>query len=224
MGVHQKVMPIADQRNVHSEHKVAKKGEDSEQNVLKDWNSGKLRYYTEPPEQTSPGGDNNSLENATEIVATFSKEFDLDALEQDIRVLVDAIPQDAMAVDTPYDPTLSALSSAQSGGGAGDGNAEMETDQKHGGGGGSFVVVSGRVVPPAEEGGSSSNMDTTPGGHGTASVRGTPLLPNSLSLGEGNVQLNSAIRKAVKKRKKGQQKMAKRAEKLAGQLSERMEF
>uniref|UniRef100_A0A183CTJ9 Guanine nucleotide-binding protein-like 3 homolog n=1 Tax=Globodera pallida TaxID=36090 RepID=A0A183CTJ9_GLOPA len=62
----------------------------SAKQVLKDWNSGKLRYYTEPPEQTSPGGDNNSLENATEIVAAFSKEFDSGRRwSKDIRVLVD---------------------------------------------------------------------------------------------------------------------------------------
>uniref|UniRef100_A0A914H6Z0 DNA-directed RNA polymerase n=1 Tax=Globodera rostochiensis TaxID=31243 RepID=A0A914H6Z0_GLORO len=83
-----------------------------------------------------------------------------------------------MAVDTPYDPTLSSALST----GVGDGNAEMETDQKHGGGGGGggghFVVVG---------------------------ERGTPLLSASFSLAEGNVQLNSAIRKAVKKRKKGHQ-------------------
>jgi hypothetical protein len=58
---------------------------------LNDWNSGKLRYYTEPPiqEEKMDESEGNSQILSTQLVAEFSKEFDLDALDQDIRVIID---------------------------------------------------------------------------------------------------------------------------------------
>jgi nuclear GTP-binding protein len=55
--------------------------------VLNDWNSGKLRYYTEPPEENRT--DDEQQQISMELVQEFAKEFDLDALDQDIRVIVD---------------------------------------------------------------------------------------------------------------------------------------
>lgn len=63
--------------------------------MLTDWNSGKLRYYTEPPEEGKQSGTDSAAAGGQldalppEFVAQFAKEFDLDALDQDIRVLVD---------------------------------------------------------------------------------------------------------------------------------------
>ena len=51
--------------------------------MLNDWNSGKLRYFTEPPEHKIVS------EFQPELVAEFVKEFDLDNLQENIRVLVD---------------------------------------------------------------------------------------------------------------------------------------
>ncbi len=44
--------------------------------VLGDWNSGKIKYFTHPPETVA--GD-----IASEIVSEFAKEFSLDTLDMD---------------------------------------------------------------------------------------------------------------------------------------------
>jgi nuclear GTP-binding protein len=44
--------------------------------VLNDWNSGKIKYFTHPPETVA--GD-----IASEIVSEFAKEFSLDTLDMD---------------------------------------------------------------------------------------------------------------------------------------------
>ncbi|KAL3125170.1 hypothetical protein niasHT_008520 [Heterodera trifolii] len=188
--------------------------------VLTDWNSGKLRYYTEPPEEGKQNGADSAATGGQmdtsqpEFVAQFAKEFDLDALDQDIRVLVDEMPQDVMAVDTLYDAASDSSALQKS----------AAQCQKSG-----TVVVVVASTTPAEESEANANksnnneMDTaTTMVH--AAVAPPPLLPDSLSVGDGNVQLNSAIRKAVKRNKKHKHRMAKRADKLAGQLNEQMEF
>ncbi|MCP9261507.1 Guanine nucleotide-binding protein-like 3-like protein [Dirofilaria immitis] len=53
---------------------IARKG------VLIDWNSGKLRYFTEPPEVMM---DTNSNLCSAELLGEMSKEFDLDALDNE---------------------------------------------------------------------------------------------------------------------------------------------
>src|SRR5690606_32320352 len=53
--------------------------------VLNDWNSGKLRYFTQVPITD----DTNPHLLSSEVVTTMAKEFDLDALDEDIKVLID---------------------------------------------------------------------------------------------------------------------------------------
>lgn len=55
--------------------------------VLNEWNSGKLRYYTEPPEKETKEADVALC--STELLTTFSKEFDLDALDENLTSLVE---------------------------------------------------------------------------------------------------------------------------------------
>lgn len=54
--------------------------------VLNEWNTGKLRYYTQIPVD-----ENTSNMLSSEIVTTLAEEFDLDALDEDIKVLVDGM-------------------------------------------------------------------------------------------------------------------------------------
>lgn len=54
--------------------------------VLHDWNCGKLRYHTLPPEDPNMGVNSNLC--TAELVDTFSKEFDLDALDEEQKVIV----------------------------------------------------------------------------------------------------------------------------------------
>lgn len=85
--------------------------------VLNEWNCGKLRYFTQVPgvEETS-----NQHMISSEVVTTMAQEFDLDALEGDIKVLIDGfffklflwfilvldLPEAEMNVDQPKRPLL----------------------------------------------------------------------------------------------------------------------
>lgn len=55
--------------------------------VLHEWNSGKLRYYTHPPEDPSTQKPETAV--SAEIVSQFSKEFDIDSLDEDLRQIVE---------------------------------------------------------------------------------------------------------------------------------------
>lgn len=67
--------------------------------VLNDWNSGKIKYYTHPPETVT-----KETHVSSEIVATFAKEFSLDDLDkmdqEDMTSLPSLNPSDTMAVET----------------------------------------------------------------------------------------------------------------------------
>lgn len=77
--------------------------------VLHDWNSGKLRYHTLPPET-------QALDEAlcsAELRETFSKEFDIDALFEEQTVLVEGLPpKSARRVPIKYDPGVALEESA----------------------------------------------------------------------------------------------------------------
>ncbi|KAK6061020.1 hypothetical protein COOONC_01317 [Cooperia oncophora] len=69
--------------------------------VLHEWNSGKLRYYTHPPEDTiSTSAPETGV--SAEIVSQFSKEFDIDSLDDDLKQLVEGLPMDTDATFVPY--------------------------------------------------------------------------------------------------------------------------
>lgn len=65
--------------------------------ILNDWNSGKIKYYTVPPEE-------NDVDStiSTQIVSTFAKEFELDFDFTDrsiLRNLPKVLPSDAVKLD-----------------------------------------------------------------------------------------------------------------------------
>ena len=67
--------------------------------VLNDWNSGKIKYYTHPPE-----AETRSTHISAEIVTTFSKEFSLDNLdkmeEDEWQKLPAVLPSQTMLVES----------------------------------------------------------------------------------------------------------------------------
>ncbi|CAJ0957697.1 unnamed protein product, partial [Mesorhabditis belari] len=157
--------------------------------VLNDWNSGRLRYYTQPPEQAPV---NENLE-AAQIVAQFSKEFDIDALEGDLQNLVEDLPMDSASdVATTYKNDGPAPTERW--GDEESDDDDMEMDQQ----GGKTIVVAKDKKPKRSDRETNKDLD----------------LPESLALG-GNVQLNRSIKKAVKKQKKNQKKTTQRADALA---------
>lgn len=148
-----------------------------------------MRYHTLPPEQPK------SQILSSELVQTFAKEFDLDALDGDIKILIEgifgnnlsfikfsAIPNNEMIVETVYDSTIE-LNNKQN-----EGEKMMEHD-----GTTSKIVVLGKK--PKKVG------DLEP-------LNTNSFFPNSLEI-DGNVQIETAIKKAVKKHKKLKRKMGK---------------
>lgn len=60
--------------------------------VLNDWNTGKLRYYTHPPEQ---GSVKDEIVVPAEIVSQFSAEFDIDAVADEQNQIVEGLPMES---------------------------------------------------------------------------------------------------------------------------------
>ncbi|CAB3403998.1 unnamed protein product [Caenorhabditis bovis] len=59
--------------------------------VLNDWNTGKLRYYTHPPEK----GSVKDEPLPAEIVQQFSAEFDIDTIAAEQKELVEGLPMES---------------------------------------------------------------------------------------------------------------------------------
>jgi len=160
--------------------------------VLQAWNSGKLRYHTEPPEAATK----HDVICTSEILTTFSKEFNLDELDDE--KLVEGLPDDCgMAVDTLYDPNKPRTDALETDIAMDDDDDESSTVGK--------VVVTGKKKEKKVQ---FANKDEK-----------IPL-PKSFEI-NGNVQLNKAIKDVLKKNKKKQKKTTKRAEKL-GEAMEKM--
>ncbi|KAI6172911.1 hypothetical protein M3Y98_01025800 [Aphelenchoides besseyi] len=67
----------------------------SVETVLNDWNSGKLRYHTQVP--TSENATHEVI--SSELLNQMSAEFNLDALGEEVRVLIDELGEHEMVVD-----------------------------------------------------------------------------------------------------------------------------
>ncbi|PIO75241.1 GNL3L/Grn1 putative GTPase [Teladorsagia circumcincta] len=152
--------------------------------VLHEWNSGKLRYYTVPPEDTSSASAPETGVSA-EIVSQFSKEFDIDGLDDDLKQLVEGLPMETDGTFVPYNSSNEDED---------DKDSEMVIDQE-----GSSVVVSSGRHKKIDKDLENAEPET---------------LPTSMVI-DGNVQLNRAIKKVLKKNKRAAKKQVKRTEKLA---------
>lgn len=167
--------------------------------VLNEWNSGHLRYYTQPPEATEETSEGGKI-LSSELLQTFSQEFDLDALEGDVKTLVDglcfntrifaislqgstynsyisALPEDEMHVETVYDKSIPVPGSES--------EPEMDVDGK----GETATVVTAGTKKKEKL---ASNDDVVE-------------QPQSFEI-DGNVQLNRVLKMAAKKKKKQQKK------------------
>ncbi|WKX94254.1 hypothetical protein Q1695_011479 [Nippostrongylus brasiliensis] len=151
--------------------------------VLHEWNSGKLRYYTQPPEESSSSAAPESAVSA-EIVSQFSKEFDIESLDEELTQLVEGLPMDVGSTFVPYNSSNEEEE---------ENDGEMEVEPANP----SVVVSSGRNKKSGKD-----NDDAD-----------VAALPTSLEI-DGNVQLNRAIKKVLKKNKRAARKQEKRTEKL----------
>ncbi|GMR39690.1 hypothetical protein PMAYCL1PPCAC_09885, partial [Pristionchus mayeri] len=152
--------------------------------VLHEWNTGKLRYHTLVPE-ASLGEKQERSQEEVKLVAEFAKEFDIEALEE---------MQQAVVLDAPmegdgmvYDPNVEITLDDDEGEEDG---MEIDGEQR-------VVIQAGKKKQRKED----KEDDSL-------------ALPDSLSLEDGNVSLNTAIKKAVKKQKRKTRKTNDRAEKM----------
>ncbi|CAG9534947.1 unnamed protein product [Cercopithifilaria johnstoni] len=158
--------------------------------VLIDWNCGRLRYFTEPPEIMVDCSPNLC---SAELLSDMSKEFDLDALDDEQNVLVEGLPTgSAMKVAVKYD--LAAIAEREEG-------INDETQMEVGN-------VSGETVIYHEE---------------KKNVRDDIVMNESSFLDsfniDGNSRINYAIKLAVKKHKKKNKKLHKRTEEIINTMT-----
>jgi nuclear GTP-binding protein len=152
--------------------------------VLNAWTSGKLRYYTQPPENRPKIDDD--IVCSSELLSSFSKEFNLDQVDDN--AIVEGLPENVMQIDTAYDPSVLREGDMN-------GDTAMEEDTPNN----KNVVVTGRTTAKKTGKADDSNSKIS--------------LPSSFAI-DGNVQLNKTIADAIKKNKKKAKKTAKRADKL----------
>jgi nuclear GTP-binding protein len=158
--------------------------------VLNAWNSGKLRYYTQPPDtRTTTDGDAIC---SSELLTSFTKEFNLDEVND--AAIVEGLPENVMQIDTAYNPNIPR---------EGDMNGDVSMEETENAAD-KNVVVTGRVNP--KKTGKADDVD-----------KSKLSLPSSFDI-DGNAQLNKTIAEAIKKNKKRAKKTAKRADKLGDDL------
>ena len=75
--------------------------------VLNDWNNGKIKYYTYPPEDEKTNlNENDTVMQDAEIVSEFAKEFSLDDMNitkmesDDMQNLPNILPSQTMLIPT----------------------------------------------------------------------------------------------------------------------------
>ena len=75
--------------------------------VLNDWNNGKIKYYTYPPEDEKTNlSENDTVMQDAEIVSEFAKEFSLDDMNitkmesDDMQNLPNILPSQTMLIPT----------------------------------------------------------------------------------------------------------------------------
>uniref|UniRef100_A0AC34FX04 CP-type G domain-containing protein n=1 Tax=Panagrolaimus sp. ES5 TaxID=591445 RepID=A0AC34FX04_9BILA len=143
--------------------------------VLNAWTSGKLRYYTEPPEVRARVEDEAVC--SSELLSSFSKEFNLN--EIDDSAIVEGLPENVMQIDTAYDPSVPREGDMN-------GDIAMEEDIQD-----KSVVVTGRVNAKKTGKADDSNSKIS--------------LPNSFNIDGNvqlNRTIAEAIKKNKKKAKK----------------------
>ncbi|KAK6102824.1 50S ribosome-binding GTPase family protein [Brugia pahangi] len=158
--------------------------------VLMDWNCGKLRYFTEPPESIV---DQSPTLCSSELLSEMSKEFDLETLNDEQKTLVEGLPTtSAMKVAVKYN--LAATTEKEEGNNDG---ARMEVEN-----------IPGDTLIYCEE--KKNIRDDV--------VMNENSLLDSFNI-DGNSQINRAIKLAVKKHKKKKKKLHKRTEEIINTMT-----
>jgi len=178
--------------------------------LLNDWNSGKLRYYTEPPEDETDSSMMGSEYVSSELVSEMGKEFDLEAIDADQQLLIDGLPLDPLAESASVVLPQQPLNAAQT-------DEPIELDDEY--------------VTDEDDDNSEGQMEVDTATSSTKvktdkknrkSRAGSPeriIGKEALMQVEGNRQSGKAMKKMMKRNKK----KAKRTDKLASNLSDAMD-
>lgn len=70
---------------------------------MQDWTTGKLRYYTQPPEEEASA---TTVGAGSAIVAEMAAEFSLDELDEELGLVVEELPNTAASEAVLYDSAL----------------------------------------------------------------------------------------------------------------------
>ena len=68
--------------------------------MLHDWNKGKIRYFTQPPERP------NQTQEEAAIVQNMDKEFDIDGLMDEQKMIVDGGILNWIICESPEDQNM----------------------------------------------------------------------------------------------------------------------
>jgi len=177
--------------------------------VLKDWNTGKVKFYTAPPEDEA---HLEGLEGEAQILSSFAPEFNpQDMMEQDTRLLSGlAREQEQQQQEQGAAPSFvplppSAISTSSTLDHLGQDHAQMEDE-------GESKDLDG--VEESDSGESTSMMEdelTNPAKPVDAPKISSSLLAMQEAHGNLNPQINQNTKKKLKMEKKKQRKNVKRA-------------
>lgn len=185
--------------------------------VLQDWNSGRITYYTHPPEiHTLP------MHISAEIVKEMGEAFDLDALKSDEETALKGLKMQVHATDNVVETTgLTRAAEA---------DAEMPVEEEHGeeeekegtseeeemeDDDAEEKTITVSVKPKTKKRGSKGLSES---GKGVLSERQQKLADREALL-PGNRQLNKLLKKAYKKKQKLKKKSIKVTSELADELA-----
>uniref|UniRef100_A0A1I8EUK4 Guanine nucleotide-binding protein-like 3 homolog n=1 Tax=Wuchereria bancrofti TaxID=6293 RepID=A0A1I8EUK4_WUCBA len=157
--------------------------------VLMDWNRGRLRYFTEPPETMV---DQNPNLCSVELLSEMSKEFDLETLDDEQKALVEGLPTTS-AMKVAVKCHLAATTEKEEG----NNGARMEVEN-----------IPGDTLIYCEE--KKNIRDDI--------VMNENRLLDSFGI-DGNSQINRAIKLAVKKHKKKKKKLHKHTEEIINTMT-----
>lgn len=175
--------------------------------VLHHWNTGKINYYTHPPQDTDKSVHLNAA-----VVSKMVKEFDWNALENDNLAVLDAVTGNpSLSVGVAFE-SMETGPIEQDGGDDSDidddeDEEDMDQDDNEGLLG-NITIASSKKQKPVPTGASTAEVTKS-------AIRFVPT-DSSLETSGSNIQANRGLKGLIKKNKKKK----KRADALSNQLGE----
>ncbi|XP_070557670.1 guanine nucleotide-binding protein-like 3 homolog [Ptychodera flava] len=191
--------------------------------VLKDWNSGKITYYTHPPEQhTLP------THISADVVGELSKAFDISALETDEKEMLEGLSSTKASNAILFEsagPTEGSVQDVEFDS-ADDGEEEEESEEDMDEDDDDDEEVENKTKDLGSVGTVTIQFQGKPATNKTKLLKELKesKQSNRQAMLEGNLQLGKELKKSVKKMKKQRRRSDKLATKLSDDLTAAMNF